>query len=170
MRWMNPESLFFYLKLNPEQIWLDFGCGPGFFSIPMAKKVAKVIAVDVSREMLQILRKRANENGVSNMEYLEQGCPGDLTGVSDVNGVLMVNVLHEVEEPHLCLSVTSQKLKHNGMFVLVEWKHEPMEMGPPLDHRFTVVQIKEIIKKSGLKLNDRPKIYKYHDVYILSKP
>ena len=48
--------------IEPGQTVLDLGCGPGTFSIVMAKMVGesgKVIAVDVQEEMLQILRKKA---------------------------------------------------------------------------------------------------------------
>lgn len=40
---------------------LDFGCGPGFFSIPAAKRVGasgKVIAADLQEDMLKRLREK----------------------------------------------------------------------------------------------------------------
>jgi 2-polyprenyl-3-methyl-5-hydroxy-6-metoxy-1,4-benzoquinol methylase len=48
--------------IEPGQTVLDIGCGPGTFSIAMAKLVGeseKIIAVDVQEEMLQLVREKA---------------------------------------------------------------------------------------------------------------
>ena len=53
--------------IEPGQTVLDVGCGPGAFSIAMAKMVGelgKVIAVDVQEEMLQIVREKAAQRGL----------------------------------------------------------------------------------------------------------
>jgi len=45
----------------------DIGCGPGFFTVEMARLVGsrgKVLAVDVQKRMLDILRRRSAEEGV----------------------------------------------------------------------------------------------------------
>ena len=54
--------------LQPGMTAMDFGCGMGFFSIPMAKLVeasGTVIAVDLQSQMLRTLRKRAEKAGVA---------------------------------------------------------------------------------------------------------
>ena len=53
--------------VEPGQTVLDLGCGPGTFSIAMAKMVGesgKVIAVDVQEEMLQIVKEKAAQQGL----------------------------------------------------------------------------------------------------------
>ncbi len=47
---------------------LDLGCGPGFFTLPLAQMVGdrgKVVAVDLQAEMLQRLKSRAERRGLS---------------------------------------------------------------------------------------------------------
>ena len=46
---------------------MDFGCGVGRISIPLAAKVAEVVAVDVSPSMLQEAQRNALEMGINNM-------------------------------------------------------------------------------------------------------
>ncbi|NTV89748.1 MAG: class I SAM-dependent methyltransferase [Clostridiales bacterium] len=47
---------------------LDIGCGPGSYSIPLAGRFRKVVALDPSEGMLSILRERAASMGITNIE------------------------------------------------------------------------------------------------------
>ena len=49
---------------------LDVGCGSGMYTIRIAKQARSVTALDVSSEMLRILRKDAAAQGVDNIEYV----------------------------------------------------------------------------------------------------
>jgi len=50
------------LKNIKDKKILDLGCGTGRYAIPLAKKGAKVTAVDFSKEMISIAKKKAKEN------------------------------------------------------------------------------------------------------------
>ncbi len=51
------------------QTTLDFGCGTGRLSIPLAKKSQRLIGLDVSADMLREARKNAERQGVNNVEF-----------------------------------------------------------------------------------------------------
>ena len=53
--------------LNPHQTVLDYGCGPGFLANAVSSLVAKVLAVDVSRGVLECARIL---NDQKNITYL----------------------------------------------------------------------------------------------------
>ncbi|SDO45102.1 class I SAM-dependent methyltransferase [Desulforhopalus singaporensis] len=46
---------------------LDIGCGPGTLAIPIARRARRVTAVDFSPEMLKILERHAEEEGLDNI-------------------------------------------------------------------------------------------------------
>ena len=46
---------------------LDVGCGPGRLAVPIAKRVARVTAIDASEEMLRNCKKNAQEQGLTNI-------------------------------------------------------------------------------------------------------
>ncbi|HHV35817.1 MAG TPA: methyltransferase domain-containing protein [Syntrophomonadaceae bacterium] len=46
---------------------LDVGCGPGRLAVPIAKRVARVTAIDASEEMLRYCKKNAQEQGLTNI-------------------------------------------------------------------------------------------------------
>lgn len=57
---------------NPKKtdVVMEIGAGTGFASLLLAPKVKKVIAVDISKEMLRIAKERAMEAGVNNIEFV----------------------------------------------------------------------------------------------------
>jgi ubiquinone/menaquinone biosynthesis C-methylase UbiE len=49
---------------------LDFGCGVGRLTIPLARRCTQVVGLDVSEGMLAEARKNSRERSVSNIEFL----------------------------------------------------------------------------------------------------
>ena len=62
------DALFDKLILNKDDTVLDVGCGEGSVTIPLAKRVKKVIGLDSSPKMLEYIEKRANDNDIDNIE------------------------------------------------------------------------------------------------------
>lgn len=58
------------LDLQPEHNVLDLFCGIGNFSLPLARKVRKVTAIEGNEVMVARARENAERNGVTNIEYL----------------------------------------------------------------------------------------------------
>jgi ubiquinone/menaquinone biosynthesis C-methylase UbiE len=52
------------LGIEPEWVIIDFGCGPGFFTVPFAKAARRVVGVDVQSEMLKKAEAYARKAGV----------------------------------------------------------------------------------------------------------
>ncbi|MGP4112471.1 class I SAM-dependent methyltransferase [Streptomyces sp. 4N509B] len=59
--------------IGPDATVIDLGAGTGQFAVPAARAFAHVIAVDVSPAMLDALRARAAEAGVSNITVVQAG-------------------------------------------------------------------------------------------------
>jgi ubiquinone/menaquinone biosynthesis C-methylase UbiE len=71
------EAHDFVAKLdvaNPEDLTvIDIGCGTGAFAIHAAHYFKKMIAVDVSPEMLSIADSKAEAKGIRNVEFTNSG-------------------------------------------------------------------------------------------------
>lgn len=61
------ENVIRDLDISPSSRVLDIGAGPGIISIPLAKQVSHVTAVDPSPGMISILKEKIAEHGVTNI-------------------------------------------------------------------------------------------------------
>jgi FkbM family methyltransferase len=59
--------------VGPEATVVDLGAGTGRFALAAARQFQRVVAVDVSAAMLEHLRDRAAESGLSNVECVRAG-------------------------------------------------------------------------------------------------
>lgn len=65
------------MQLSGDEVILDIGCGPGALSIPLAKRVKEVIAIDFSAQMLEELKAYAAREGVTNIKTYHLGWDDD---------------------------------------------------------------------------------------------
>ncbi len=64
---LNAEKLLDRFVWSKNETVLDIGAGPGSFAIPLARRVSKVLALDVATEMLTALAQQAQQEGVNNI-------------------------------------------------------------------------------------------------------
>ena len=84
-RWLQNPSKLLRPYVVRGMTALDFGCGPGFFTMEMAKMVGKsgrVIACDLQDGMLQKLRGKITGSELEGIITLHK-CPADRIGVTD---------------------------------------------------------------------------------------
>ncbi len=112
--------------LRPGMLAVDFGCGMGHFSVPMARMVGpsgRIVCVDVQERMLTGLRRRATKAGVASRIELRRVSEGD-TGVADLAGrvdfVLLMFVAHEVPDPGRLFRDLRGTLVPGGRLLLAE--------------------------------------------------
>jgi SAM-dependent methyltransferase len=106
---------------------IDVGCGPGFFSLPLARMVGKtgrVIAVDVQQEMLTKLSIRAEKAGLASRIELHLANPESLGALPPADFALAFYMLHEVTNRDMFLQEVHDLLKAGGRFLLVEPRGE----------------------------------------------
>ena len=68
------------LGISSELTVLDLGCGDGTTAIPAAKLGAKVMGVDIARNLVEAGNKRAKAAGLANCTFQE----GDATGLTEL--------------------------------------------------------------------------------------
>ncbi|MGB9874294.1 MAG: class I SAM-dependent methyltransferase, partial [Hydrogenobacter sp.] len=81
-RWQSIEVFLEKVKPSQEEVWVDLGCGPGYFTIPLALKCKKVYAVDSEDKMLEICKQRVKESGLeTKVEFVK--CSEEEVPLSD---------------------------------------------------------------------------------------
>lgn len=133
----------------------DLGAGDGYISRSVAGMVQKVVAVDLSAEMLKELRKKAEEAGIGNIETLEgDGCDLPLAN-SSVDVVCSSMYLHHIDEPEMAVKEMKRVLKPGGTVFLADFKeHSNKELKEKMHDvwpGFSTDEVREWFQKSGFK-------------------
>jgi len=114
-----PEQLISKLNIGPNDVVVDFGCGPGFFTVPIAKVAGKTIAIDVSSQMLKRAASYAKKSGVT-VEFIRSDGSEIRLRDDSVDLVLLYHVFHEVEDKPKVLSEFLRITRPAGRLVVVE--------------------------------------------------
>ncbi|GIP35052.1 class I SAM-dependent methyltransferase [Paenibacillus sp. J2TS4] len=151
-----PEQILRLLPVQPEDTILDAGAGSGYFTIPAARMTEGVVyALDVEPQMLEVLKSRVEEQGLTNVERKE----GPLEAIPFADGcvdhVIASMVLHEAEPFTQGAAEISRVLKPGGHLLCLEWEHKVTESGPPPSHRIPSEQMEEALKEAGLEVVHR---------------
>jgi ubiquinone/menaquinone biosynthesis C-methylase UbiE len=132
------------MKIKRGDTLIDFGCGIGYFSIPALDFVGEegeVIAIDVSKKMLQELVKRAGHR--KNLKIIHRDSLNGLTA----NIILLSMVLHEIPNPKKFFYTCLMALKPYGRVIVIDWqKKETGTMGPPVKERLTKEEVIHLTK------------------------
>jgi precorrin-6B methylase 2 len=139
-----PSKMLEALKLTEGLVIADIGAGTGYHSFRMAEKVGpkgKVYAVDIQPEMLDIIRKRMKEKGVSNVEPVRGTESDPKLPPASVDLILMVDVYHEFSHPFEMTEAMVKALKPKGRIVFVEFRLEDPKVPIKLVHKMTEKQV-----------------------------
>jgi protein-L-isoaspartate O-methyltransferase len=139
-----PKRLLKMLDIKPGMVIADIGAGSGYYSLRLAQKVGakgKVLAVDIQKEMLDILRKRMKENRVENIEPVLGAETDPKLPAGGVDLILMVDVYHEFAFPYEMTEALIKALKPGGRMVFVEFRREDEKVPILLAHKMTEKQV-----------------------------
>ena len=145
--WQNREEIIGLLELDPSYVVADLGCGSGYFTIPISKKVKKVYGIDVQKKMLEFLQQKIQGQKIENIETLlskENKIP---LANQSVDLLLSVNTLHEFCDKEKAIKEIRRVLRFKGQGVIVDFKKEDSSFGPPISIRFSKEEIKGIFEK-----------------------
>lgn len=139
------EKLVDQLKLKPGNVVADIGCGTGYFSHRLAKKVTpggSVLGVDIQPEMLQILTNKMAEAGVTNVVPILGTITDPKLPTNSVDLALMVDVYHEFDHPYEMMQAIVRGLKPGGRVVFVEFRAEDPKVPIKAVHKMSEAQVK----------------------------
>jgi len=166
-----PDAVLDLMEIHPGDTLLDAGAGIGYFAVPAARRVGpggRVFAADISRKMLDELKKRAAESGVTVVPVL---CDADRVPLPDATAdrILLAFVLHEVDDGAAYLGEMRRLLKNDGALTIVEWDRVESPMGPPLSERIGRRELDTMVESAGLEKTKEVQINEYQYACIVKK-
>lgn len=163
------------LKLKPGMVVADVGAGSGVISILMARDVGndgKVLAIDIQKEMLDLLGDKLSRIGVKNIELVLGTEKSPKLDPDSVDLALMVDVYHEFKFPFEMMVELSKALKPGGRIAFVEYRREDPNVPIKLVHKMSEVQVKKEIQQPefGLKWKETVAELPRQHIVVFEKP
>jgi len=135
----DPRKKIEKIHLKRGDYVLEYGCGPGSFTVAIAERIGpkgKVYAADIHPLAPEKVIKKAEKNELENIETIITDCKTELEKNS-IDKVILIDILHDLENYEENLKEFYRILKNDGKL----WVD---------DHHFEGKQIKFRINKNGL--------------------
>jgi ubiquinone/menaquinone biosynthesis C-methylase UbiE len=127
------------LGIGGGQTVLDFGCGPGSYTIPAARIVGakgKVYALDIHPLAIEAVEKKARKKKLTNITAIlsdrDTGLPDE-----SVDVVLLYDTIHLIGDKPALFKELHRVLKADGFLSVT-------------DHHLKANEISELVEESGL--------------------
>jgi len=133
---------------------LDLGCGPGFFSIEIAKLMngsGKVIAADLQEGMLEKVRQKIKGTALEPRIVLHKCQEERIDLTEKVDFVLAFYMVHEVPDQDKLFRELKSILKPGGQILIIEPKFHVSKK--------SFDSMIDSVKGIGLEVQDRPKVF-----------
>lgn len=143
------------LQLKPGMSVCDLGSGNGYHTLPMAQAVGpqgKVYAVEIQPEMLDMLQKRAADQGIAHITSVLSTPEDPRLPENSCDLILLVDVYHEFSHPAAMLAGIRKALKPDGVVVLVEFRAEDDSVPIKPEHKMSREQILKELTLNGFQL------------------
>ena len=134
------------LKFREGEVVADIGCGSGYVSRKISKKVGaggRIYGVDIQPEMLALLAKRMAMFRISNVQPVRGTITDPQVPRASCDTMIMVDVYHEFDHPYEMIESMIAGLKSGGRIVFVEYRAEDPEVPIKLLHKMSVAQVKK---------------------------
>ena len=147
--WQNPKEILESIDINPDYVAADLGCGSGFFTVPLSRKVNKVYAIDLQQEMMDFLEQKIQRQKIGNIEPLLSRKDEIPLENESVDILITVNTLHEFPDKKKTIEEIKRVVKPEGQVVIIDFKKEDTGFGPPVTIRVSRDQAKHLFEEGG---------------------
>ena len=148
---LDPFLVLSFSGINLHDTVADIGCGPGYFTVPLAKYLVsgKVYALDIDDEMLDACQQTVAQAHMGNVEIMKCAEFEFPLESGSLDGVFMAFVIQEsLDKPKLLRAVRGL-LHAKGWCTILEWYKIETESGPPLERRIDPPDLTAMAEEAG---------------------
>ncbi len=171
---VDTKQLFNRVQLQPGMHVADFGAGrTGHIVFPAGLIIGEfgvVYAVDILKDVLEIIKKRAALEGYVNIHPVWADIDR-LGGVSipprSLDIVFMINVLHHAADPTIPLREAQRLLKPKARILVVDWVESLVTLGPRPESMLNFAAVLQWARSEQFAVQDDFAASPYHRGLIL---
>lgn len=149
------------------QRWVDLGAGAGLFTKALASLLyGESIIYAIDKDVEALKRIKLHEKNIV-LKTLKKDFFNDALDLHDLDGILMANSLHFIDNKIGLLSTLKEALKVTGKFIFVEYDTDIPN--PWVPYPVSYCSLEKLILKTGLryvtKIGEVPSIYHQANLY-----
>jgi ubiquinone/menaquinone biosynthesis C-methylase UbiE len=166
------KKILLDIGLKEGDIFADIGSGIGYFSLPASEVVGnsgKVYAMDISKDMLDEVKKNIDNKHISNIELVKTYEDNLVISDSIIDIAFTSTVLHEVDDLSCILNEIKRVMVNGGKFIIIEWNDVKKALGPPMKHRISSDRLSKNLKENGFHSIKVKNMNEYFYVITCSK-
>lgn len=171
-KWQKPERVLRALGVRRGQVVADVGAGPGFWTLPLARRVGPgghVFALDPEPAALDVLRRRLAKARVRNVTPVLNDDTAPMLPDRACDLAVIVNVYHHFAEPAAFLKRVARCLKPGGRLVNIDWADRDTPKGPPARRRIPPAVFLKDARRAGLVLVKEHEFLPYQYFVVLRR-
>lgn len=175
VKFADPQAIINQLEINPGMAVADFGCGAGFFSLPLAQKVGtegRVYALDILPVKLEAVVSQAKTLNLTNIitRRVNLEAPaGSKLETESLDWIIMKDMLFQNKEKDKILAEAQRILKPGGHALIIEWNKEEASIGPEKELRIFKETLIDLATKNGWTVDKELEVGNFHYGLILKK-
>ena len=155
--WQQPDKVIAALNLHPGAVVADLGSGGGYFTFKLARAVApsgKVYAVDVDKDMIELIAKRLKEESGNNVETILATATDPLLPQTGVDLIFTVNTYHHIANRLAYFANVRKYLRPGGRIAIIDLDRRAWLEGL-LGHYTPSETIKREMEQAGYALQQQ---------------
>jgi ubiquinone/menaquinone biosynthesis C-methylase UbiE len=153
-KWQRSEELIRLLKVGDGSRVADVGCHEGYMTFKLARVVGEdgtVYAVDLQQAKLDKVKKRADDNSISQIKTVKAADDNPNLPENELDGVVILDTYHEMDAHTEILPRIRSSLKKGGRLLICEpiadarrkLSREEQEKKHELEMEFALADLKE---------------------------
>jgi ubiquinone/menaquinone biosynthesis C-methylase UbiE len=176
-KFIDPQAIIDQLDFFEGSRVADFGCGTGYFSFPISRKVGKsglVYALDVLPQKIEVVESLIKTQEITNIipkHVNVEKIGGSKIEADTMDWVVIKDMLFQNTNKEIILEEAKRVLKPGGRVLLVEWKTGDTQIGPEQSLRLLKEDAMILARTAGFKIpeNEPVDAGNFHYGLILSK-
>lgn len=153
-------DVFSAMGVRPGAVVADVGAGGGFLTVRLAKAVGlegRVLAVDIEMRVLERLRARVQQEGLTNVEVVQGAEDDPHLPTSSLDAAVIVNAYHEMVAHQAMLELIRRSLKPEGRLVIIEplseGRRQESREAQVRDHQIALPFMEDEVRRAGFRVS-----------------
>ena len=174
-KFLDPDAIIAQLDVQAGSVAADFGCGPGYFSLPFAKAVGedgKVYALDVLPQALETVINKAKSSGLTNVITSRVNLEKENGSKMEANyfdWIILKDMLFQNQKKEIVIREAQRVLKSGGKIIAVEWNQIDSGVGPELKIRISENDLKKLFLEQGFSVEKNIDAGDFHYAFVAIK-